>query len=89
MSATGNSNRTLWIAAAEQLLRVSNKCVPCPECGRPGLQVRDIEYGWGPKKGLDRYLTCSQCGGHNLVTLRHAVAGPDIDATVTEQVNRR
>jgi len=72
MSAIGNNKRVQWIAAAEQLLHMSNEHVPCPECGRPALQVRDVEYGWGPNRGLDRYLTCARCGGYNSVNLRHA-----------------
>ena len=78
MSAIWNHNRTQWIAAAERLLRFSNQNVPCPQCGQHGLQVRDVEYGWGPRRGLYRYLTCSECGAHNAVNLRHAGPAPGI-----------
>jgi hypothetical protein len=41
------------------------------------LQVRDVEYGWGHTKGLERYLICSHCGAYNAVNMRHARAGSE------------
>ena len=70
-----------WISAAEQLIVKSNRQVGCPACGVPALMVRDVEYGCGPRKGLDRYLLCSHCGSHAAVNLRHA--GPLIDRSAT------
>jgi hypothetical protein len=61
-----------WICAAEQLVRMSESQVACPECGERGLQVRDMEYGVGPCRGIERYLLCAKCGCFNAVNLRHA-----------------
>jgi transcription elongation factor Elf1 len=72
MSAIRNQKREEWILAAARLLTRSSKHVECPECGAPALQVRDVEYGIGSRKGLDRYLSCLQCGRDNIVNLRHA-----------------
>ena len=72
MSAIRNQKREEWILAAARLLTWSSKHVECPECGAPALQVRDVEYGYGSRKGLDRYLLCLHCGRDNLVNLRHA-----------------
>ena len=74
MSAVRNLKREEWVWAAVQLIHRSNEHVGCPECGASSLRVRDVEYGFGPRKGLDRYLFCSQCGCHNLVNMRHAGA---------------
>ena len=72
MSAICSSKRNEWVLAAEELILRSKEHVLCPECRTPALQVRDVEYGWGPHKGLDRYLSCSHCGSYNSVTLRRA-----------------
>jgi DNA-directed RNA polymerase subunit RPC12/RpoP len=72
MSAARSKNLTEWVAAAENLVLNSTKKVGCPDCGKPALQVRDVEYGWGHTKGLERYLVCSHCGAYNAVNMRHA-----------------
>lgn len=72
MSAARSKNLAAWVDAAHKLGMNSTKHVDCPDCGKPALQVRDIEYGWGHSKGLERYLVCSQCGAYNAVNLRHA-----------------
>ena len=77
MGAVQSCKQEQWILAAEQLVHRSNQYVACPECGTPALQVRDVEFGGGPRKGLERYLVCSHCGCHNAVTMRRA--GPLID----------
>jgi hypothetical protein len=74
MSAIGGLKRAEWICAAEQLVRMSASQVACPECGENALQVRDMEYGVGPCRGLERYLLCANCGCFNAVNLRHARA---------------
>ena len=72
MSAVRSKNLAEWIEAAERLVLNSTKSVDCPDCGKPALQVRDVEYGWGHTKGLERYLICSHCGAYNAVNMRHA-----------------
>jgi transposase-like protein len=61
-----------WRAAAEALVQTSAHNVHCPDCGRSSLTVRDMEYGYGVEKGVQRYLMCSACGAFNVVSLRRA-----------------
>jgi DNA-directed RNA polymerase subunit RPC12/RpoP len=63
-----------WVKAAEKMVFRSAHHVECPECGEKALKVRDIEYGRGPCRGLERYLMCSHCGAYNIVNLRHALS---------------
>jgi len=72
MSAIRGKNLSEWVEAAQKLVLSSTKNVNCPDCGHASLQVRDVEYGWGHNKGLERYLVCSSCGAFNAVNLRHA-----------------
>jgi predicted RNA-binding Zn-ribbon protein involved in translation (DUF1610 family) len=72
MSAVRSKNLAQWVAAAESLVLNSAKKVECPDCGEAALQVRDVEYGWGHNKGLERYMICSHCGAFNAVNMRHA-----------------
>ncbi len=72
MSAVGSKNLSEWISAAQRLALKSAENVECPDCGKAALRVRDVEYGWGPGRGLERYLVCSNCGAFNAVNLRHA-----------------
>ncbi|MBX2805250.1 MAG: formate dehydrogenase accessory protein FdhE [Hyphomicrobiales bacterium] len=72
MSAVGSKNLAEWIGAAQRLAVNSAEKVDCPDCGVPALKVRDVEYGWGPAKGLERYLVCSNCGAFSAVNMRRA-----------------
>ena len=72
MGAIRSGKREEWVSAAERLVCESADHVTCPECEAPSLQVRDVEYGWGPRKGVERYLICSQCGAYNSVNMRRA-----------------
>ena len=78
MSAVRGKNIAEWVAAAQRLVLNSTKSVKCPDCGEAALQVRDVEYGWGHNKGLERYLVCSHCGAFNAVNLRHAKSCDDL-----------
>ena len=80
MGAIRSGKREEWVSAAERLVCKSADHVDCPECGTPGLKVRDVEYGWGPRKGIERYLICSHCGAYNAVNMRRA--GPLIEAAL-------
>ena len=84
MSAIRGKNLTEWVAVAQKLVLNSTKNVNCPDCGEPSLQVRDVEYGWGHNKGLERYLVCSNCGAFNAVNLRHARPCPEVEAEAEE-----
>ncbi|MDZ4789640.1 MAG: hypothetical protein SGJ17_00275 [Hyphomicrobiales bacterium] len=63
-----------WRATAEALVSLAAHNVHCPDCGRHGLSVRDMEYGYGTDKGLQRYLMCADCGAFNVVSLKRAGA---------------
>jgi hypothetical protein len=74
--------RELWVTAAQRLVCESTKYVDCPECGTPALQVRDVEYGWGASRGIERYMVCSHCQAYHSVNLRRAgpLVGPALMA---------
>jgi hypothetical protein len=78
MSAIRSRKREQWVSAANLLVYKSAQHVGCPECGTPSLQVRDVEYGWGQRRGLERYLVCSHCRAYNAVNMRRA--GPLAEA---------
>lgn len=72
MKASDKRNRQQWVFLARQLLYTSSRDAACPECGKPALTVRDLEYGGGSAHGVVRYLSCSNCAGFDFVTLRRA-----------------
>jgi hypothetical protein len=72
MSAVRIDKRRQWMAVAEQLVHTSSQYVSCPGCGMAALQIQDMEYGGGQRRGLDRYLLCSHCGDFYAVNLRRA-----------------
>lgn len=72
MNAAAKRKRQEWASLARQLLYTSSQKVVCPECGKPALDIRDLDYGGGYAHGLVRYLTCSSCGSSNSVNLRRA-----------------
>jgi transposase-like protein len=61
-----------WVETAHALVRTSAEQVACPCCGSSSLSVRDIEYGSGHEKGVQRYMTCKCCGAFSGVALRRA-----------------
>jgi len=61
-----------WIETAEALVRQSPKEVGCPCCGSTSLSVKDVEYGFGHEKGIQRYISCGCCGAFTGVNLRRA-----------------
>jgi hypothetical protein len=73
MNAT-RRKRELWVTAAQRLVCESAEHVGCPECGKAALRVRDVEYGWGTVRGIERYLVCSECQAYSSVNLRRAGA---------------
>lgn len=67
-----------WHETALMLVSRSVDNVHCPECGKLSLSVRDMEYGCGTTKGIQRYIGCSACGAFQVINLKragsHAVA---------------
>jgi hypothetical protein len=61
-----------WVDTARKLGRVSAATVGCPCCGSTSLSVRDVEYGFGHKKGLQRYISCGCCGAFTGVNVKRA-----------------
>lgn len=72
MTAAQSNKRKQWVAVAEKLVYSSAATVECPECGQTSLNVRDVEYGWGEGKGLERYMVCSKCKAYSSVNMRRA-----------------
>jgi transposase-like protein len=61
-----------WVETAQNLMRRSPGSVGCPCCGSTSLSVKDIEYGFGHEKGLQRYISCGCCGAFTGVNLKRA-----------------
>ncbi len=62
----------LWVETAQQFVHHSPENVACPCCGSTSLSVRDVEYGFGYDKGVQRYITCGCCGAFTGVNVKHA-----------------
>ncbi len=61
-----------WVETAHTLGRVSAGNVACPCCGSTSLSVKDVEYGFGHEKGIQRYISCGCCGAFTSVNLKRA-----------------
>jgi hypothetical protein len=61
-----------WVETAHHLGRRSPGSVACPCCGSTSLSVRDVEYGFGHEKGLQRYISCGCCGAFTGVNVKRA-----------------
>jgi hypothetical protein len=61
-----------WVETAHHLGRRSAGSVACPCCASTSLSVRDVEYGFGHEKGVQRYITCGCCGAFTGVNVRRA-----------------
>jgi hypothetical protein len=61
-----------WVETAHHLGRRSPETVACPCCSSTSLSVRDVEYGFGHDKGVQRYITCGCCGAFTGVIVRRA-----------------
>ena len=62
-----------WLETAHQFGRNSPETVlVCPCCGSTSLSVKDVEYGFGHDKGVQRYITCGCCGAFTGVNLKRA-----------------
>ena len=61
-----------WRETAQQFGQLSAKNVACPCCGSTSLSVKDVEYGFGHDKGVQRYITCGCCGAFTGVNVKRA-----------------
>ncbi len=61
-----------WVETAEALVHQSSGNVECPCCGSASLSVRDVEYGFGHDKGVQRYISCGSCGAFTGVNMKRA-----------------
>ncbi len=57
---------------ARNLGHQSPGTVACPCCGSTSLSVRDVEYGFGHDKGVQRYISCGCCGAFTGVNVKRA-----------------
>ncbi len=64
-----------WIETAHTLSQLSAQSVACPCCGSTSLSARDVEYGFGHKKGVHRYISCGCCGAFTGVNVKRAGEG--------------
>ncbi len=72
MSQTSRAPFEQWRETAEQFARTSPENVICPCCGSTSLSVKDVEYGFGLDKGVQRYITCGCCGAFTGVNVKRA-----------------
>jgi formate dehydrogenase maturation protein FdhE len=61
-----------WVETANHLARHSASTVACPCCGSTSLSVRDVDYGFGHDRGVQRYISCGCCGAFNSVNVKCA-----------------
>jgi hypothetical protein len=61
-----------WVETAHNLGSRSPQSVACPCCGSTSLSVRDVEYGFGHEKGVQRYISCGCCGAFTGVNVKRA-----------------
>jgi hypothetical protein len=61
-----------WDEIADYVGRRAAETVACPCCGSTSLSVRDVEYGPGHERGIQRYISCGWCGAFNGVNVKRA-----------------
>jgi transposase-like protein len=61
-----------WLETAHQFDRNAPENVTCPCCKSTSLSVRDVEYGFGHDKGVQRYISCGCCGAFTGVNVKRA-----------------
>jgi hypothetical protein len=61
-----------WAKIAQKFARHSPESVACPCCNSTSLSVKDVEYGFGYDKGVQRYITCGCCGAFTSVNIKRA-----------------
>ncbi len=66
-----------WRETAQNLGQHSAANIACPCCGSVSLSIRDVEYGFGHDKGVQRYINCGCCGAFTSVNVKRA--GEDLE----------
>ena len=61
-----------WVETANHLARRCASTVACPCCGSTSLSARDVEYGFGHDRGVQRYISCGCCGAFTSVNVKCA-----------------
>jgi formate dehydrogenase maturation protein FdhE len=61
-----------WVETANHLARHCASTVACPCCGSTSLSARDVEYGFGHDRGVQRYISCGCCGAFTSVNVKCA-----------------
>jgi len=61
-----------WVETANSLASHCASTVACPCCGSTSLSVRDVEYGFGHDRGVQRYISCGCCGAFTGVNVKNA-----------------
>jgi transcription elongation factor Elf1 len=61
-----------WTETAKALSVKAAHSVDCPCCGENSLSARDVEYGFGHEKGVQRYISCGCCGAFTSVNVKRA-----------------
>jgi formate dehydrogenase maturation protein FdhE len=61
-----------WVETANHLSRHRASTVACPCCGSTSLSARDVEYGFGHDRGVQRYISCGCCGAFTSVNVKCA-----------------
>jgi transcription elongation factor Elf1 len=72
MSQSSQAPFEQWVETAHHLGCRSPQSVACPCCGSTSLSVRDVEYGFGHDKGVQRYISCGCCGAFTGVNVKRA-----------------
>ncbi|MFZ1109700.1 MAG: hypothetical protein WAN43_15310 [Rhodomicrobium sp.] len=61
-----------WVETANHLASHDASTVACPCCGSTSLSVRDVDYGFGHDRGVQRYISCGCCGAFTGVSVKCA-----------------
>lgn len=80
MTETSHAPFEQWLETAQQFGLRSQENIACPCCGSTSLSVKDVEYGFGYDKGVQRYITCGCCGAFTGVNVKRAGEDQEIKA---------
>jgi len=81
MSQASETPFNRWVETAQSLGYRGPDSVACPCCGSTSLSMRDVEYGFGHEKGVQRYISCGCCGAFTGVNVKHAGEDQMMDAS--------
>ncbi len=80
MTQTTQAPFEQWLETAQQFGQRSAENVACPCCGSTSLSIKDVEYGFGHDKGVQRYITCGCCGAFTGVNVKRAGEDHEVKA---------